>query len=115
MREPYRVGVVENEVEIGGDAEAERVGELMADEADGIVERGDALLLLALIAFDGDIDAHGFAAGRHDDFVDGHQADARIGELSGNDDDEFFLDRLDEAILMMLRTAVFQERYSCAL
>ena len=107
-------GVVEDEVEIGGDAQAERVGELVADEADGIVERGDALLLLALVAFDGDIDARGLAAGGHGDFIDGDQADARVGELPGDDDDEFFLDRLDEAVLMMLCTAVFQERCSCA-
>ena len=84
----------------------------MADEADGIIERGDTLLLLALVAFDGDIDARGLASGGHDDFIDGDQADTRIGELPGDDDDEFFLDRLDEAILVMLCTAVFQERYS---
>ena len=112
MRAPYLAGAVEHEVEIGGDAKAERIGKLMADEADRIIERSDALLLLALVAFDGNIDTHGFAAGRHDDFIDGYKADTRIGKLSGNDDDEFFLDRLDEAILVMLSTAVFQERYS---
>jgi len=105
-------GAVEHEVKIGGDAETERIGKLMANVADRIIESRDALILLALVAFDGDIDSRGFAAGRHEHFIDGDQPDTRIGKLSGNDDDEFFLDGLDEAILMMLSTTIFQEQYS---
>jgi hypothetical protein len=108
-------GAIKNEVDVWSDAKAERVGELMTDIAYGIIECGDALLLLALITFHGDIDARGFAARSHDDFIDGDESDSRVGELSGDDNDEFFLDRFNEAILMMLCTAVFHERYSYAL
>lgn len=106
-------GAIVDEVEIRRNAETEILGKLMADISDCVVQSCDALLLLAFIALDGDVDPHRLSARGHQDFVDGYQANPRIGKLSGNNDDEFFLDRLNEAVFMMLCTTVFQERYSC--
>ena len=108
-------GVVEHEVNVWGETQAEGIGKLMTDVSDGIVERSGAFLLLFFVSLNGNVDARGFASGRHDDFIDRDKANARIGKLSGNDDDEFFFDRLNETILMMLGVAIFQEQTPCAL
>ena len=107
-------GAVEHEMKIGSNPKAESLGKLMANEAYRIVEGRDAGLLLALLALDRNINPRSLAIRRHQDFIYRDQSDAGIGELSGDNNDEFFLDRLDEAIPMMLCTAIFQERCSCA-